>query len=173
MKRSILTISLSVLLTASAFGPAAAQTSAANDSHAASVRELLQYLNTEARMNVAVQQIVQLQIQRDPRLGQFKQQLEDYVGKYLSWDSLLPEVVSAYKEAFTEPEVREILAFYTSETGRKALANMDRIIREVGRSRNTLMQENADELRSAIEAAQRQQGGLRPAPADGGTAPKQ
>ena len=95
------------------------------------------------------------------------------MGKYLAWEQLLPDIVEEYKKTFTEAEIREIFAFYNSELGRKALGNMDRIIREVGKSRNDLMQKNAMELRTAIEAEQRRQGGLRPAPAAGGETPKQ
>ncbi len=166
----MLKASIAIALCAALTGPAAAQ-SVADDSHAQAARQLLAYLNTEARMNLAVQQIVAIQIERDPRLGRYKQQLENYVGKYLAWESLLPEIIEAYKATFTEAEIREIYAFYNSETGRKALANMDRIIREVGKSRNDLMQQNALELRQAIEGGQRRQGGARPA--TGSEAPKQ
>ena len=172
MKRTILKAAAAAALSAVLAAPALAQSST-DDSHGEAARQLLAYLNTEARMTLAVQQIVALQIERDPRLGRYKPQLEAYVGKYLAWDSLLPDIVEAYKKTFTEAEIREIYGFYNSETGRKALGNMDRIIREVGKSRNDLMQKNAAELRTAIEAEQRRQGGLRPTPAPSGGPPKQ
>lgn len=172
MKRMILNAAAVIALSAVIANPAVAQSSA-DDTHAEAVRQLLIYLNTEVRMTLASQQIVALQIERDPRLGRYKTQLQNYVGKYLAWEQLLPEIVKEYKKTFTEAEIRKIYAFYNSETGRKALGNMDRIIREVGKSRNDLMQQNAKELRTAIEAEQRRQGGLRPAPVSGGETPKQ
>ena len=172
MKRTILKAATAIAVSVVLASPALAQSST-DDTHAQAARQLLAYLNTEARMNLAVQQIVALQIERDPRLGRYKPQLQEYVGKYLAWEQLLPDIVDKYKKTFTEAEIREIFAFYNSELGRKALGNMDRIIREVGKSRNDLMQKNAMELRTAIEAEQRRQGGLRPTPAAGGETPKQ
>jgi hypothetical protein len=163
LKRTILNAAAALALSVVMVSPALAQSST-GDTHAQAARQLLAYLNTEARMNLAVQQIVALQIERDPRLGRYKPQLQSYVGKYLAWEQLLPDIIKEYKKVFTEVQIREIFAFYNSETGRKALGNMDRIIREVGKSRNELMQQNAMELRTAIEAEQRRQGGLRPAP---------
>ena len=138
--------------------------SQAADGHADVAKELLVFLKAKERMVVAIKQIVALQVERDPRLGSFQPQIEAFVSKHMAWDELEPEIVDQYKKAFTEAELREILAFYTSEPGRKALANMERIIRQVGQSRNTIMRENSGDLRNLIEAAQRNQAATTPMP---------
>ena len=145
------------LLLAFTHAPTFAQST---DAHAESAKELLTFLRAKERMTVMVKQIVAVQIERDPRLGQFQPQIQEFVMKHMAWDSLEPEIVGKYKEAFSEVELREILAFYKSETGRKALANMERILRLAASSRNEVMRSNAAELRELIEGTQRNQGGV-------------
>ena len=139
----------------------------AADEHGELAKELLTFLKAKERMGVAVEQIVAIQVQRDPRLGRFKEEVRNYVAKYLAWDSMESGIVEEYKQYFTEAELREILAFYKSETGRKALTHMERIIRAAGKSRNDLLQQNSGELRAAIEARQRSQGGTKPSTSSG------
>ena len=128
------------------------------DEHATVAKELLTFLKAKERMQLAVNQIVAIQVQRDPRLGQYQDEIRAYVGKYLSWEELEPEIIGEYKKLFTAAELREILAFYQSETGGKALKHLERVVRDAGKSRNKALQQNSGELRKAIEEAQRQQG---------------
>ena len=154
MKTSILRALIVTVALGGALGPGLVSAG----EHGAAAKELLAFLKAKERMQLAVQQIVAIQVQRDPRLGQHQDEIRAYVGKYLSWESLEPEIVDQYKKLFTAVELKEILDFYQSETGRKALTHLERVVRDVGKSRNELLQKNSSELRSAIEEAQRRQG---------------
>ncbi|MEM7404858.1 MAG: DUF2059 domain-containing protein [Pseudomonadota bacterium] len=138
----------------------AGPTAAAEDTHLAAVKDLLVLLKAKERMQLAVSQIVALQVRRDPRLGQFKPELEAFVGKYLAWESLEPELIARYKKTFTEQELRDIVTFFRSPAGQKARAHIEPTLRDVAQGRNAQMQENAIELRAAMQKAQRRLGGV-------------
>ena len=85
---------LALVFTLALLGPGSVNAqSPASESHKDAARLLIDYLNIEARIRVAVEQLVNLQIQRNPRMGEFKPQLKEFVGKYYAWDTVLPDLV--------------------------------------------------------------------------------
>lgn len=50
--------------------------------------------------------------------------MREFFREHLGWTSLEPEFVRVYTEVFTEPELRELIAFYQTPLGRKLLDKM-------------------------------------------------
>ena len=51
--------------------------------------------------------------------------MRDFLTRTLSWETLKPE----YLQMYTEPELRQLVAFYHTELGRKTLSTMPAIMR--------------------------------------------
>ena len=150
--RTLTAIALGLLAASSMVAqPVAAQSS--EDTHAAAARELLTALRAESRVAQLRQALAEQQIQRDKRLSEYRGEINRYMQKYMGWDTMRDEIVEGYKQVFTEAELREILSFFESATGRKALQHMEGVIRDVSRARARVLQENSGELRDAIMQA--------------------
>ena len=114
MRRLLLALLLSV---AAASGARAQDLSA---SHLAAAEALLVATETEAAMNQSVDSMLENQIELNPELAPFRDIMRAFIREHLSWDAVRDELVQVYAQAFTEAELREITAFYQTETGRKA-----------------------------------------------------
>lgn len=54
----------------------------------------------------------------------------DWLEKEIKWDELKPQMLELYVREFSEPELRDILAFYKSPTGLKALKRLPALMAE-------------------------------------------
>src|SRR5687767_3314173 len=53
-------------------------------------------------------------IRTNPPLAPQREVILAWSKKYITWEAAAPELTLTYKQAFTEPELREIIAFYTT-----------------------------------------------------------
>lgn len=108
----------SVLLLALALAaPASAAPSAA---HLAAAEELLLATDMKKVLSDAIDISMQAQLAANPALVPFEGVMREFLAKYMSWESLRPDMLNLYAEAFTEKELKQITAFYQTPAGRKA-----------------------------------------------------
>lgn len=93
-------------------------------SHMEAARELLAITGTEALMVESVDSMIQLQLEQNPDLVPFQDILRSFLREHLSWEAIGEDFVRIYTESFSEAELREITAFYQTETGQKAVQLM-------------------------------------------------
>ncbi len=55
-------------------------------------------------------------------LQKMRTETHDLIRKEFNWEALKPEFVQAYSQAFTEAELKEMIAFYQTPTGKKLAA---------------------------------------------------
>lgn len=79
--------------------------------------------------------------------------LRDYMDRQIGWSGLKDPLTDMYMQAFTEAELDEINAFYSSPTGSKMIGLLPELIKQRDRLAMQRMQENIGELKQAIEAA--------------------
>lgn len=131
---------------------------------------LLSKLNMKAAMENSMANLTDMQVQQQPSLEPFRGVMKEFFSKYMSYESLKPEMVQIYAEAFTAGELKEVIAFYETDTGKKTLETMPTLMGQAGQLGAQRVQSNMGELRSMIEAeARRLQAEQKPSPA---TAPK-
>ena len=109
---------------------AAAQAQEPSASHLAAAESLLVAAQTEAVMDQAVDSMLENQIEVNPELEAFEDIMRAFVRRHMGWDAVREELVRVYAQAFTEAELREITAFYQTETGRKAVLLTPRLMAE-------------------------------------------
>ena len=93
-------------------------------SHRAAVLELMEMFEMEKMLETQIQTMLNAQAQADPGINEVRQIMLDFYRKCMSWNAIKADVTRIYMEAFTEVELRELIAFYKTPTGRKAIATL-------------------------------------------------
>ena len=79
--------------------------------------------------------------------------MKKFFSKHLSWENLKDDFIKLYTDAFTEPELKDIYAFYQTPSGKKMVAKMPELTgkgMQLGASR---VQANQAELQSMLQQA--------------------
>jgi len=113
---------------------------------------LLKTMGTENLLEKAISQQLDVQISQNPSLIPYKQVMIDFFRKYMSYQSLKPELLKIYAETFTAQELREVNAFYTTTTGQKAVKKMPELLAKASQLGATRIKENIQELQNMIKA---------------------
>jgi len=91
------------------------------DSHRQAAEELLVAMGMERTLEDSINSTLSMQLQQMPQLAQYEDVMRAFLYKYMSWEYLKEHIVQLYAEEFTEAELREITAFYRTETGKKLI----------------------------------------------------
>src|SRR5690606_8636002 len=94
------------------------------DSHTLAVEALLETMNLKDTTEQMVDQMLSMQIQQQPQMAAFENVLRTFLHKHLSFESLKPDLVKLYQSEFTEPEIKELNAFYSTPVGKKAIEKL-------------------------------------------------
>lgn len=85
--------------------------------------------------------------------------------------SLMEKTVANYNKYFTQAELKEILAFYQSPTGKKSITNLSLIVNEGMMEARKLTQSLAPDIEQRIKAAFKKEGIALPGPAPSAPTP--
>jgi hypothetical protein len=119
---------LGVLSTCALSTPAVAQSTAPTPPATAPVspgqrqlaEALLGTIYSEDSFNKVIDQVLVAQLKAHPEVQPYENEMRTFLSKYMSWAALKPDLAEVYAREFTEPELRELLRFYQSPTGKKA-----------------------------------------------------
>jgi uncharacterized protein len=151
----------------------AARASADEASHRAAVVEFFKLAEMDKLMDETMDGMMQAQLQMNPSMAPLQDTFRKFIAKYMSWKALEPEFVAIYLQNFTEIEMKELITFYKTPTGRKALKLMPKLMQQGAQVGARRVQEHMPEL--VREMQQQQQGKAPPAatqPAKSPAAPK-
>jgi len=113
--------------------------------------KLLNTMGMDSAMTESMSVMIDLQLKQNPALAPFKTVMMEFFSKYMSWESLKPEFLKIYSETFSASELREINAFYATDTGKKTIREMPALMARGGQIGAARVQENIGELQSMIE----------------------
>lgn len=83
-------------------------------------------------------------------LERYQLKAKTTLDRSLAWDKLKPSMISLYTGAFSEQELKELIAFYRSPLGTKLLDNLPLITMESARLTQTKVQEVAPEVNKLL-----------------------
>jgi len=126
VKRPAITVAVVAILACQQVAIAQDQVS----THEQAVREFLDLMGVQRSMMAGATTMVDLQIQGNPALAPYREVILEWTRRYLTWDEIGPQLVKIYKESFTEPEVRELMAFYRTPVGQKALTLLPELMQK-------------------------------------------
>lgn len=141
------TLLLALGLSLVALGALAQQPSA---SHVKAIEDLFQVMDMKATLNQSIDVVLKSQIDANPQLKPLEDVMRRFLAKYMSFESLKPGMVSLYAEAFTEPEVRELVAFYRTPLGHKMVTRMPLLLQKGAALGQKAVQDHLPELQEEI-----------------------
>ncbi|TKB46005.1 DUF2059 domain-containing protein [Ferrimonas sediminicola] len=68
--------------------------------------------------------------EEQPIYDRFYEKMTELFKEEVSWQKLSPVMVESYQKHFTEREIREMLAFYKTETGQSIIAKQPLVMQE-------------------------------------------
>jgi uncharacterized protein len=119
--------------------------------HRQAATDLLSLMKAAQSLETSTSAVIDAQIAMNPEMAPFRDILIQWVTKYFDWDVIGPQLVDVYMKTFTEAELRELVAFYRTPTGRKALARMPVLMEEGIRLGQELANEHRNELAVLIK----------------------
>jgi len=122
-------------------------------SHRAATEQLLSLMDMEKVMQQSVDQMLAIQVKQNPAMGQFEGQMRAFLNKYMSWASVKEDMVKIYMTEFTEPEIKELIAFYQTPVGKKTVQKLPSLLQKSAELSQQRMQQHLPELQQAIQSA--------------------
>jgi hypothetical protein len=132
--------------------PLVAEEQATALTHNAAAEEFLVVLRMDITLAEATNVMLKTQLQQHPELVKFEDVMRAFLAKHLSYEALKPDLLRMYTAAFTEPELREMAAFYRTDTGRKCIELIPSMLQKGATLGAERVAEHMDELKAAIEA---------------------
>lgn len=117
----------------------------------ATIEKLLEVTQVEEKLTQIIDQMLDAQVQQMPSLAPYRGVMQKFFNKYLNFETMKPQLVAMYKEVFTEEELKDIIAFYTTKTGQKAMRVLPELASKGAMMGVQLVQANAGELQQMIE----------------------
>jgi len=144
--------------------PAASPAVAPSASRLRTATQLLELVHVDRSTSQALDVVLKLQLRQQPKLEPYEDTLRAFMQKYMSWESLKGDYARIYAEAFNEEELRQMIAFYRTPTGQKAIRMIPELMAKgvaLGQSR---LQENREELQQMIQKRQKEIDSHHPVP---------
>ncbi len=113
---------------------------------------LLDKMGMQDLLERSTEQMLDLQIQQNAALKPFKHVMLKFLKKHMSYESLKPDMVAIYADAFTESELKELNAFYSTPTGKKTIQKLPELMVKGSQLGALRVQQNMQELQQMIAA---------------------
>ena len=113
---------------------------------------LLDIMGLDQVLEQSIIQMLEVQLQQNPTLVPYKTVMLEFFAKHMSYESLKPEMMKIYSEAFTAGELKEIISFYATDVGKKTIEKMPTLMAQGAQIGTTRVQENMGELQEMIKA---------------------
>ena len=93
-------------------------------SHRKAAENLLIVMEVDKSLPKVVEQVVENHMQQTPQLASQRDVLQRFLTKYVNWESVKEDTITAYTQEFTEPELKKLTEFYRTPLGKKANEKM-------------------------------------------------
>jgi hypothetical protein len=127
-------------------------TPAEADSHRQAVARLFELTHMPKLIDDSVDGVLNLQIAQDPTLAEHREALRAFLEKYIGWQALKDDLTAMYLQAFTEAELDQMNAFYSSPTGQKVLQRLPELVQQRNQLAMQRLQQHIGELQQDINA---------------------
>jgi hypothetical protein len=132
------------------------QDAAPASSHRKATLELLEVMGLEKNAMAGASAMLNVMLDQNEELQPYRDVFMKWAETTLSWDKIGPCMTELYMKTFTEAEIRELIAFYRTPTGKKTLETMPMLMQEGAKIGADIAQEHQGELEAAIMARQKE-----------------
>jgi hypothetical protein len=119
-------------------------------SHRKAAETLLIVMEVDKSLPQIANQVVETQLQQNPQLAPQREVLQRFLTKYVNWESVKEDTITAYTQEFTEPELKKLTEFYKTPVGKKANEKLPQLAFIAGQLGLKKAQANQAELRQMI-----------------------
>jgi uncharacterized protein len=92
--------------------------------HDQSVEVLFELLEMDKLMGQVRNNTLDAMVKQNPLMIEFRLILDEFLDKHVGWESVKPEFIALYMEAFTKREIDALIDFYNTKVGKKAIATL-------------------------------------------------
>jgi hypothetical protein len=128
-------------------------------SHRKAAENLLIVMEVDKSLPKVVEQVVENHMQQTPQLAPQREVLQRFLTKYVNWESVKEETITAYTDEFTEPELKKLTEFYKTPLGKKANEKLPQLAFIAGQLGLKKAQAHQAELRQTLEDQKSKPGG--------------
>jgi len=118
--------------------------------HRDAVKTLFEVLDMKEAHKQGMVQMLAIQIQQNPQLGRLQDVQRKFFEKYMSWESLRDKFTVVFMDEFSEKEIRKLIDFYQTPTGRKTVTKMPVLLSKGNMIQSRRLSENMPELQQMI-----------------------
>jgi hypothetical protein len=130
--------------------PSAAATPTA--SQAAAARDLFKALKLEESIPNTTAAMVDSEVSHNPGLAPYRDVMLAWLRKYMTWDSMQPELTRLYCDTYTEGEMKALAMFYSSPVGQKAITKTPELMSKTAGIGAKISQPHSSELSAQLSA---------------------
>lgn len=116
----------------------------------AAAEQLLALMNTEQVMRMAITASFDAQVKAQPLMAPFMDVMRAWADRVITMKEMGPQLARVYAEFFSEPELRQIIAFYQSPVGRRLAAVLPDLTRRASEIGAAVAEKHSAELEEAI-----------------------
>jgi hypothetical protein len=118
--------------------------------HHDAAMQLLAETGMEATM-VAMQEVMlRQQVELNPIIKRYEKVLREFLGKYTSFEALREDFAKLYTDRFSELQLRQLVAFYQTPTGRLAVHELPKLFEAGATLGRRKVEEHMPELKQMI-----------------------
>jgi len=122
------------------------------EQHARAVRELFELMQMPKVIESTIDTMLAAHLQANPTLVPYAETMRSFLRELLSWESLEQEYVEIYMAAFTQREIEDMVAFYRTPTGQKAIQRLPELLQEGAEIGQARVRDHIGELQDKIRA---------------------
>lgn len=122
-----------------------------DDSSKLEAERLLEVMEMDSILQQSIVAMLDAQIKQNPEMGVYKDVMVKFFNKYMSYQSLKPEMIELYSSEFSAKELIEIREFYSTNTGKKALIKAPMLMGKGAEIGSQKVQQNINELQQMIK----------------------
>ena len=119
-------------------------------SHLAAAAELLEVSRAKETTEESMAVMIDAQLAQAPQLAQFEDVMREFFAKYMSWEALRDDMARLQASAYTEEELRELVAWYQTPLGQKVAAVTPQLTAQGAAIGQRVAAEHMPELQGAI-----------------------
>ncbi|MCL1980405.1 MAG: DUF2059 domain-containing protein [Proteobacteria bacterium] len=112
---------------------------------------LLETMHMDTVLSQAIDQVMNIQARQNPSIAPYRHIMEQFMKKYMSYESLKPDLIKLYTQTFTKEELSEITGFYRTSTGQKVIQVMPQLMAQGAQMGQARVQEHLPELQQQIK----------------------
>ncbi len=101
-------------------------------------------------MSESADRMFELQAKQMPQITQYKEIMTEFFNKYINWDTIGEDVKEIYKNSFTESEIEDLIAFFSTETGQKFVMTNPEIQQKIAELTQGIVMKHQAELQQKI-----------------------